>query len=136
MRDTEIIKEQQLHPDITSLDDVPSAARLAARQQFLTKWYKAVGMAPFVVLLFITLGIFGDNDSDSFWGRTLTDLTFSSLLWTLFITGYTFYLQFFLRCPRCRWRYGMGEQCNTCGLPRHPGSGVKSDDRMFMVHKW
>jgi hypothetical protein len=25
MRDSEIVKEQQLHPDITSLDDVPSS---------------------------------------------------------------------------------------------------------------
>src|SRR4029077_869197 len=122
--------------NITCLDDVPSAARLAARQQFLSKWYRPVGIAPFAVLLFITLVIFGDSDSDSLLGRTLMNLTFGSLLWTLFVVGYTFYLQFFFRCPRCRWRYGMGEQCNTCGLPRHPGSGLKSDDRMFMVNKW
>ena len=37
------------------------------------------------------------------------------------IVGYSFFLMFAVRCPACRWRFGMGDKCMNCGLPRHGG---------------
>jgi len=107
MQDSEIIKEQQLHTNLTCLDDDPSAARLAARQQFLVKWYRAVGLAPFFVAIVITMRFFADSDTRSFGGRIAWGLVFASLFWTIAIAAYTFYLQWFLKCPRCQWRFGL-----------------------------
>jgi hypothetical protein len=35
------------------------------------------------------------------------------------IVGYSFFLMFAVRCPACRWRFGMGDKCMNCALPRH-----------------
>lgn len=48
---------------ITSLDDVPDCARLAARQLFLFKWYQAVALAPFIIVLIIRLKLFPNSHS-------------------------------------------------------------------------
>lgn len=34
-------------------------------------------------------------------------------------SGGTFYLLFFLKYPRCGWRFGCGAECGSCKLPRH-----------------
>ena len=46
--------------EIKSLDDTPTVARLAARQRFLRKWWRPVAIAPFVLVLFISVKFFGD----------------------------------------------------------------------------
>lgn len=100
--------------DMTCLDDAPAAARLAERQQFLKKWYYAVGIAPFFLVVLIIMRFFPDSTS-----RVLDALVFISLAWAIAVAGYTFYLMFWLKCPRCNWRFGSGEKCSTCKLPRH-----------------
>jgi hypothetical protein len=100
--------------DITSLDDLPRIAKLAERQRLLNKWYGPIAMAPFVVMIIFAVGIF-PNSRNPF----LYVLVFASLLWAMFIAGYAFYLLFFFRCPSCERRYGLGDRCRTCGLPRH-----------------
>jgi hypothetical protein len=99
---------------ITCLDDFPAVARLAERQQFLIKWYYGVGIAPFFLVVVIGLRFFHDSVS-----RIFDALVFISLAWAMAVAGYTFYLLFWLKCPRCNWRFGSGEKCNTCKLPRH-----------------
>ena len=102
---------------IACVDDVPAVARLAARQRFLMKWYKPVGLAPFVVALIIALGFFPNSNSP-----ILVDLVFGSLIWTLAVVVYTVYLWLGLRCPVCKNRFGLGENCRSCNLPRHSNS--------------
>jgi hypothetical protein len=100
--------------EIRSLDDVPSLAHIAARQQFLTRWYKAVALAPFVVVLFVVLTFFPKSTS-----RIPSGFVFASLVWAMAVVGYSFFLMFAIRCPACRWRFGMSNKCMSCGLPRH-----------------
>lgn len=100
--------------EISCLDDVPSAARLAARQQLLAKWYHAIALAPFVAVLFIDTEFFGYSDN-----RLWLVLVGATLVWALAVAVYTFYLIFFLKCPRCSWRFGLGSKCGSCNLPRH-----------------
>lgn len=100
--------------EIKCLDDAPSLTPIAARQQFLTTWYKAVALAPFTVVLFVVL---------TFWPKSTSWIpiafVFATLVWGLSVVGYSFFLMFSLRCPACEWRFGMGEKCMNCGLPRH-----------------
>ena len=102
---------------ITCLDDVPALARVAARQRFLMKWYQPVGLAPFVVVLVISLGFFPDSNSP-----ILVFLVVASLVWTLAVVVYTVYLWVTLRCPVCKNRFGMADNCRSCKLPRHSNS--------------
>jgi hypothetical protein len=96
------------------LDDQPSRARIAARQQFYRKWGKVVALAPFVVALFVVQPFFSKSTS---W---IPDaLLAASLVWGIVVVGYYFYLLFAVKCPACGWRFGMGDKCMNCDLPRH-----------------
>jgi hypothetical protein len=100
--------------EITSLDDLPDVARVARRQKFLNRWYKPVALAPFVVVLILSLKIFPKvNEQVFFWPMM------AALLWAMGIAAYSFYLLFWFKCPRCHERFGLGEACRNCDLARH-----------------
>jgi hypothetical protein len=99
---------------LTCIDDIPTVARLAARQQFLNKWYRPLGLVPFSVLIFIDfIFLHGSNNG------LLVALVFISLLCAGAVSGYAFYLLFAVKCPVCKNRFGLGENCSSCNLPRH-----------------
>jgi len=102
---------------ITCLDDVPDLARLAARQQFFLKWYQAVGLVPLGLFVFIVFRFFPNSNSS-----TLDVLVGASLIWPLLVVIYTAYLWLTLQCPACKNRFGLGENCRSCNLPRHRDS--------------
>jgi hypothetical protein len=99
---------------ITSLDDLPEAAKLAERQRFLNRWYRPVALAPFVLAVILGVIVFPNSRSP-----LLLIYTFASLIWATFVAGYAFYLLTSLHCPYCSSRFGLGDQCRACGLPRH-----------------
>jgi hypothetical protein len=111
---------------IKSVDDVPSVSRLANRQLFLNKWYKLVAMAPFLVVLVVSLWFFPNSSS-----RFLAALAIATVLWAAGVACYAFYLIFAVRCPRCHERFGLGENCKSCALPRHPDASAKIDLSTF-----
>jgi hypothetical protein len=102
---------------ITCLDDVPDLARLAARQQFFLKWYQAVGLVPLGLFVFIVFRFFPNSNSSA-----LDALVGASLIWPLLVVIYTAYLWLTLQCPACKNRFGLGENCRSCNLPRHRDS--------------
>jgi hypothetical protein len=104
---------------ISCLQDVPSVARLADRQLFLTRWYYAVGIAPFAVFIFTALKFFPNSTN-----RIFDVLVYLTLGWAFFVSVYTLYLMFAVRCPACNSRYGAAEQCGSCGLPRYSSLAV------------
>jgi hypothetical protein len=99
--------------EITCLDDVPEVARIAARQEFLNRYYKPVAMIPFIVVMFVELRFFPNST-----GPIPIAFVFASLGWVLVVLGYAVYLRFSLRCPVCGWR-GLRDKCSSCDLPRH-----------------
>ena len=106
--------------EIRSLDDVPSVAHLANRQQLLAKWCRAIAMAPFVIVLFEALVVF--HDSGSLVAVVAVEAT---LVWGLAVVAYSFYLTFWgVKCPQCGSRFGSGAKCRSCALPR------RSDDTL------
>lgn len=101
--------------EIATLEDVPSAARIAHRQRFLQKWYRVLALAPFGAVVFIELRFFGDTPATPL----LMAPIYAALLWAGSVAFYTLYMTFFsFRCPVCGWRFGSGKKCSTCGLPR------------------
>jgi hypothetical protein len=99
---------------IKSLDDLPEVAKLAERQRFLNKWYRPVALAPFVISIILGVGVFPNSTSP-----VLLGLVFASLFWAIFVAGYAFYLLVNFRCPACDSRFGLGDECKACALPRH-----------------
>jgi YcxB-like protein len=96
---------------ITCLDDVPVLARMAARQRFFMRWYQALGLAPFFVVGLLS-GAFNDSP--------VVDVVFvAALAWTFGVIVYTVYLWVSLRCPVCKNRFGIADNCRSCKLPRH-----------------
>ena len=91
--------------DVACADDVPKFARLLARQRFLAKWYKAVALAPFALMLFIIHKFFPNTN-----GGLGLMLIVATLGWAIAVAGYSLYLNFVLRCPVCNSRYGMGRE--------------------------
>ena len=98
---------------LTCLDDATGVAGRAARQEFLSKYYRPLVLLPFMVALFIGMKLFGENS-----GVTIF-LVCASLAWGMAVIGYHVYLLVSVRCPVCGWRFGRGQKCGSCGLPRH-----------------
>jgi hypothetical protein len=96
--------------EITCLEDLPSAARLLARQRLLAKWYWAASL---LALIF---------SSRHFWatsGWLHWPLYFLVLFGLVGPVLFPFLLLCFLRCPVCQKRFALLKACPSCGLPTH-----------------
>lgn len=105
------------NPEWTCLDQSATYSKLNKRVGFLKKYYRLMALAPFAAVVFVTLRFFGGLTN-----RVVDDLIFLSLGWAVFICIYGMILlvrHLAVRCPRCTWRFGLGDQCGSCGLPRH-----------------
>src|ERR1700733_6555165 len=80
----------------------------------LSEMVQGCGTCPFALMLFVILKFFPNTNGGL--GPMLIVATFG---WTIAVVGYSFYLNFVLRCPVCNSRYGMVESYLSCGLPRH-----------------
>jgi hypothetical protein len=99
------------------LDEWPSYASFSKKKQFWQKYYRPLALGPFAVAIFVGIRFLDDSHY-----QLGVDLVFASLAWAGFVIFYS--LSFMVRaismkCPRCGWRYGMAEECGSCGLPRH-----------------
>lgn len=101
---------------ITCLDDCPSVARIAARQEFMGRYYGPLVLLPFMAAMFAGIMLFGENSPITI------SLVFAALIWDAAFFAYHLYLIITVRCPVCGWRFGRGEKCRSCGLARHPKS--------------
>lgn len=101
-----------------SLDQYPALSRRANRERFLSRRWaiRFAAFLPFILVLLTTRVSLPVP-------RSLWDaLFFASLLWAIVVFLYSLMLVFGLvgiRCPRCSGRYGAGDNCPRCGLPRH-----------------
>ena len=98
-----------------SLDVSPDLARLGNRQQFLLRWYQTIALAPLAILVLIGLRLFPDSG-----GRWADRIVLLTLSWPV-VAGCAMYLVMWggIRCPVCEQRFGSGDQCRSCNLPRH-----------------
>jgi predicted membrane channel-forming protein YqfA (hemolysin III family) len=101
------------HPrELTCAQDDPAFARVFARKECFKSWARPLALAPFVVVVIVSLKLFPDADTLFF------VLMMAATVWAVSMLGYTEYLIFFaLRCPRCRNRFGISNHCRHCDLP-------------------
>jgi len=109
--------------ELKSVDDDPTASRLAARQELILKWFKPTAMLPFILVLLIDFGLFKGSDN---W--ILTTLGLASVAWAGGVNIYSLYIRINFLCPRCHKRFGSGATCLSCSLPRHT---APIDSQMF-----
>ena len=99
---------------IKSADDDPTASRLAARQELVTKRLKPTAIIPFIVFLIIDFSFFPHSNN---W--LVVSLGLATVLWAGGINAYSLYLRITFRCPKCGNRFGSNDNCLSCSLPRH-----------------
>jgi hypothetical protein len=121
-------RAQQPRPDdsqLRSLEEWDYYARLNRQVTSLKKYWYWLTIGPFAAVLFSGLKFFGSSVNKTV-NQTFDVLVMMSLAWAMLVGGYglnSLARWFALRCPRCGWRFGLGNQCGSCGLPRHLPSG-------------
>lgn len=99
-----------------SLEDFESYLKLSRKLQFAKAYWYVVVSVPLVLAIFIGVRFF--NNSENHIGNMLIAV---SLCWGFLVCVYGLVLlgRFLMfRCPRCGWRFGLGESCGSCTLPR------------------
>ncbi len=91
------------------------------RRALLRNWY-ALATVPFFLAIVIGVGVFPRIVPDTaFWAGVAETIIFGSLGWSFIVTFYALFVYgrwFLIRCPRCGWRFGLGDRCGSCDLPR------------------
>jgi hypothetical protein len=104
------------------LEDSESYVALDKRNLFVRKWGRGLALGPFVVALIVDLGVLPRAAPDThFWEEFGYAVIWVSLAWTGIVIVYSLSVLLrwlFFRCPRCGWRFGPGEECRSCSLPR------------------
>jgi len=106
---------------ITCLEESPTVSHIAARQEFLNRWYRPVAMVPFIVVVVVATAFFPNSHRSIQFG-----LGSIAMLWAGAVIGYAIFLRFAVKCPVCGWRFGVRDKCSSCGLPRHPKASIGS----------
>jgi hypothetical protein len=112
--------------EISCLDDVPDVAVRLSRQQWIAGHYQVIALAPFAVVVFVTLKFFSQSTN-----RVWVWLTGLTLFWAIAVAGYAFYSLFWgVKCPACGSGFGSREECRSCGLPKHQGTALKVSKKL------
>ena len=106
----------------TCLADSEKYKTLDDRRRFLLRYWYSLATVPFFLAIVIGLGAFPRLVPDTaFWAGVAETLIFGSLGWSFIVIFYALsvYVRWFLiRCTRCGWRFGLGDRCGSCDLPR------------------
>jgi hypothetical protein len=113
---------------VRCLADLPKYRSLEGRRRFLLQYWYALATVPFFLSIVIGVGVFPRLVPDTaFWGEVALALVFGALGWSFVVILYflfVFVRWFLVRCPKCGWRFGIGDQCDSCGLPRTDGTST------------
>lgn len=99
------------------LDDDPRYAQLTERVRFINRYWRAMAMGPFLVIVILAALLYRESI-----GRLPDVLLIMAAAWIMFLAIYCLSQiarDLFYRCPRCHWRFGLGKVCGSCSLPRN-----------------
>src|SRR6266404_1151863 len=115
---------------LTCLEDSESYAALDKKNLFVRKWGRGLAFGPFVVALIVDLGVLPRVVPDThFWEEFGYAVIWVSLACTGTVIIYCLSVLLrwlFFRCPRCGWRFGLGDRCGSCSLPRSRSTAIAS----------
>ncbi len=119
---------------VDCLADVPKYKSLERRRRFLLQYWYALATVPFFLSIVIGVGVFPRLVPDTaFWEKVAIALIYCALGWSfvvIFYFSFVFVRWCLVRCPKCGWRFGIGDQCGSCGLPRINGV-ARTDDSVL-----
>jgi hypothetical protein len=101
---------------VACLEASEEYAALNRKSLFIKKYGHVMAIGPFFVVICVVFRWFSDSTS-----KFLLGLIFSTLFWAVAFACFAvivFASLLFIRCPRCGWRFGLGDFCSSCGLPR------------------
>jgi hypothetical protein len=104
------------------LDQDETYVRLEKQMKFVRQYRYGAAIAPFGLVLFVGLRYFPNSAS-----RFLDPLGLF-FAWAIFVAICCSMLtarMLLIRCPRCGWRFGLGNQFGSCDLPKHTGVSGK-----------
>ncbi len=104
------------------LDESEPYAQINKRTKFFQKYYRALALIPFAVVMFVILRLFGDPPIGGPRNKFILLPVFIVLGWAGFVPFYALSLMVRrrrIRCPSCGNRFGSDDQCISCGFPRH-----------------
>jgi hypothetical protein len=107
----------QVSGNSACLDDSGPYRELNRQNKFFKRYWHVMALGPFTVTVFIEIRFFGDSTS-----RLAEIPVFVSVAWAMLVAVYGLILTtrvLSIRCPRCKWRFGLGDKCSSCDLPRH-----------------
>lgn len=117
--------------DLSCLADSENYKRLDKRRRFFVQYQYSLATVPFALALLIGLGVLPHIvPENAFWAGVAETLIVGSLVWSgiIILFALSVYLRWFLyRCPRCGWRFGLGDRCGSCSLPRSRDNLTPSD---------
>ena len=112
--------------EISCLQDLPDVAERLSRQQWIADHYQAIALAPFAVIVFVTLKFFSQSTS-----KVWVWLTGMTLIWAIAVAVYAFYSLFWgVKCPACGSGFGSREECRSCGLPKYRGAVPRDSKKL------
>lgn len=86
------------------------------------RYQYSLALIPLFLAIVFGLGVLPRVIPDTaFWAVVAETLIVGSLVWggIVIFSALFVYLRWFLyRCPRCGWRFGPGDCCGSCDLPR------------------
>jgi hypothetical protein len=104
------------------LADSQKYKTLDGRRRVLLKYWYALATVPFFLSIVIGVGVFPRLVPDTaFWAGVAQTVIFGALGWSfivIFCALFVYVSWFLVRCPRCGWRFGLGDRCGSCDLPR------------------
>ena len=101
------------------LNESESYARLRKRKESMRK-VRRFALAPIAVVMFLIVVIFRDPKGDR-WELPIVLAVALALAWTLLVVAYDLILNvrtLTATCPQCNRRFGNGDSCFYCDLPR------------------
>lgn len=107
---------------LSCLADSENYKRLDDRRRFFVRYQYSLALIPLFLAIVFGLGVLPRVIPDTaFWAVVAETLIVGSLVWggIVIFSALFVYLRWFLyRCPRCGWRFGPGDCCGSCDLPR------------------
>jgi hypothetical protein len=117
--------------DLICLSDCENYKKLDEKRLFFLRYQYFLVTVPFIVAMLIGLGVLPRIVPDTaFWTGVAETLIVGSLGWAgivIFCALFIYLRWFIFRCPRCGWRFGPGDRCGSCDLPRSRDNLTPSD---------
>jgi hypothetical protein len=99
------------------LEDWDYYSRLNQRRMIVTRYWYVSAVVPFFLGIGFLLRLCANSSQTA--QNAVVGILFAWIFIVIVYSASVFSRFLFIRCPRCGWRFGPGDVCSSCGLPRN-----------------